>query len=604
MSSNFLDDLLEKVSSNHLDSTQLLRIQMGREIVFKGILGKEPEIDKLTESRIQLLQSVMKLGYRSSADVGSDAMYTAVCEQQTVADVYDDLNSELIQAYEDVWGENSFEYPDHSHKTVDEFLRDLGKQVEQPTSEPIKGTVNIDLGGDRIFRYAKGEVEVNAIEQAQQTQAIDSVPIEDYRTRLIQIAQAILQANPELVEEIATIRERYESDAANQDDLASSVYLAVISALDADQSGIGQEFYEQFLPEMKATRHEAWIESGIKDLGSAVLGEVSKIQEQHTPDLSELSMEVVIENLHTYWEQAEQAENIGDNSATLPASAIARIEMQDVIPAANQTWLDQEMGLEGSAFVEELQNNGKESARERFSTMQQLSRATLNRALADSITLASQALDKLGDSNQFKCLYETESYVIRTDESKKSYSVSLKGEEVFVFQRTPIGVKVTTNTLPGINQWDILVTGQHLLKTDIQRSFAETKQQFAQIVQGLGNLAPKGSHEAVHEMAVRQAVGVVKQILSSPLAKLQGKQSTYSGENYEASGDQEQMSLSAQDGRGKILTVSQTLEGEMQIQSRMLPKDTQQISKFGQALQKFQQGVKTAAAKVKQTTER
>jgi hypothetical protein len=603
MSSNFLDDLLEKVSANQLDSTQLLRIQMGREIVFKGVLGEEPEIDKLTESRIQLLQSVMELGGRPSADV-SDAMGTAAREQQTVADVYEELDSELIQAYEEVWGENSFEYPDHSHKTVDEFLRDLGKQVEQPTSELIKGTVNIDLGGDWIFRYAKGEVEVNTIGQVQQTQAVDSMPVEDYRTRLIQIAQAILQANPELVEEIATIRERYESDAANQDDLASSVFLAVMSAFDADQSGIGQEFYEQFLPEMKATRNEAWMESGTEELSSVVLDQASKMQEQSAPDLSESSMEAVLESLHACWEQAEQETNASNSTATLPASAIARIEMQEVLSASNQIWFDQEMGLEGSAFVVELQNNGKEAARERFSAMQKLSRATLNRALADSITIASQALDKLGDSNEFRCLYETESYVIRTDESKKSYSVLLKDEEVFAFQRTKLGVKVTTNTLPGINQWDILVTGQHLLKTDIQRSFTETKQQFAQIVQGLGNLAPKGSHEAVHEVAVRQAVGVVKQILSSPLAKLQGKQNTYSGENYEASGDQDQMSLSALDGRGEILTVAQTIEGEMQVQSRMLPKDTQQISKFGQALQKFQQSVKTAAAKVKQTTER
>jgi hypothetical protein len=601
MSSNFLDELLEKVSANHLDLTQPLRIQMGREIVFKGVLGEEPEIDKLTESRIQLLQSVMELDEQPSTDMVSEAMYAAIREQQTIADVYDDLDSEMIQAYEEVWGENSFEYPDHSHKTVKEFLHDLGKEVEQPTPEPAKGTVNIDLGSDRIFRYAKGEVEVNVIKLLQQTQEVDSVPVEDYRTRLIQIAQAILQANPELVDEIATIRERYESDTANQDDLASSVYLAVMSAFDADQSGIGQEFYEQFLPEMKATRNEAWMKSGTEELSAIVLDEVPKMQERSASDLSEPSSEAILASLHTCWEQAEESNDI---PAILPASAIARLEMQEAIPAADQIWMDQEMGLEGSAFVEELQSNGKEAARKRFSAIQQLSRATLNRALADSITIASQALNKLGNSNEFRCLHETESYVIQTDDYKRNYSVLLKDEEVFAFQRTRVGIKVTANTLPAVNQWDILVAGQHLLKTDVQRSLTETKQQFAQLVQGLGNLAPKGSHDAVHEAAVRQAVGVVKQILSSPLAKLQGKQSTYSGENYEASGDQEQMRLSAQDGRGKILTVSQTTEGEVQIQSRMLSKDTQQIGRFGQALQKFQQGVKTAATKVKQTTER
>jgi hypothetical protein len=151
-----------------------------------------------------------------------------------------------------------------------------------------------------------------------------------------------------------------------------------------------------------------------------------------------------------------------------------------------------------------------------------------------------------------------------------------------------------------MNQWDILAAGQYVLKVNTERSLKDASQNLTQLVQGLGNLAPKGSRDQEHESGVRHAVSVVKQILSSPLAVLKGQQKVYAGEHYQAIGDPQQITLTSQDGRGEILKVSQTSEGQVQIQSRMMPKDTGQIGRFGQAFQAFQQTAKTAATKVGQ----
>jgi hypothetical protein len=644
MSSNFLDELREKIKANNLDPEQPLRIQMGRDVVFRGVIGQEPEVNKLSDSRVQLLQAVMNVDDHSSTsiDVISNAMYAAIQNQQTIAEVYDDLDSELVDAFEGVWGKDSFEYPNHSHQTVEQFFRELGKQVEQSAPQPVKGTVNIDLGDSRIFRYAKGEVEVNSVGQPEQ--AREDMSLEEYRARLRQIAQAILKANPELAKEIVTIQERHRSGAVGQGDLSSEVYIAALSSLDADQSGVGQDFYEQFLPEMTATRNEMWATEGVVDFSSTLLDEVSQVMELDkgepgeeslasdqsaaTDEVSQIKLvdwdepqaddpemdgdrmaldpvtdqevEAIFAKLREAWDEAYQAEDA--IVVTLPATAIARIEMHDLIPEAQQAWVDEELDLTHSALVEELQTTGKEATRERFSRIQMLPRALVDRALADSITVAARFLEASGKVTAFRHLYDTESYVIRTDPGKQNYSVTLRAKEVFAFQRTPTGVKIQSNTLPKMNQWDILAAGQHALKLDMQRSLKGTTQQLTQMAQGLGHLAPKGSRDAKKEAGVRQTVGVIKQILGSPLAKLQGKQKAYSGEHYQATGDPQQLSLSAQDGRGEILRVSQTPAGRTTIQSRISLKDIKQIGHFGQALQAFQQTVQAKAAKVKQAT--
>jgi hypothetical protein len=164
----FLEELMNRfvaggLNANATDSP--LRIQVGREVVYKGTIGQEPEINKLTPSRIQLLQSVIEYAdasVRHQAHINFQAIYQFI-QEQPISEVYDQYGDGLIEAYEAVHGKNSFEYPDHSEKTVHDFCWDLGIDLTAKL-EPVesKGVINIDLGGDRLFRYNKeGEIEID-----------------------------------------------------------------------------------------------------------------------------------------------------------------------------------------------------------------------------------------------------------------------------------------------------------------------------------------------------------------------------------------------------------------------------------------------------------
>jgi len=160
-----------------------ITIKMGRSIVFRGEIGSEPIVDKLTDSHMILIGAAMLRSDISAMPPAiTRADYDALAGK-TIADIYEVIGGDYltvpletaIQAYESQHGIDSFEYPDHSHKAAHDFLKEVGLKP-QPETAPVKGTINIELGGEPIFRYSGGKVDLDVFNP--QVEPVEQVELE------------------------------------------------------------------------------------------------------------------------------------------------------------------------------------------------------------------------------------------------------------------------------------------------------------------------------------------------------------------------------------------------------------------------------------------
>ncbi|MBE9180211.1 hypothetical protein IQ268_16735 [Oculatella sp. LEGE 06141] len=162
---DFLKNLQKRLIAGGIDpdklSSQSLRIQMGSQKVYEGVIGQEPGRNSLDDTKIQLLESVIDLADQQRSTPFSKEEYEQI-KDQTIADVYEEYGDRLVNIHESIRGSNSFEYPDVSYLTVEEFAKSLSLDLSNESGSTPKGTINIDLGGDRIFRYAKGVIEIDS----------------------------------------------------------------------------------------------------------------------------------------------------------------------------------------------------------------------------------------------------------------------------------------------------------------------------------------------------------------------------------------------------------------------------------------------------------
>lgn len=243
----FLEELMNRfvaggLNANATDSP--LRIQVGREVVYKGTIGQEPEINKLTPSRIQLLQSVIEYADASvwhQAHINFQAVYQFI-QEQPISEVYDQYGDGLIEAYEAVHGKNSFEYPDHSEKTVQDFCWDLGIDLTAKL-EPVesKGVIKIDLGGDRLFRYNKeGEIEIDLFNPQVAYEPLPQMPQAPQQMEESQPAVTTREVREQILDYFVTqVHPGYSAGIADIVEHCQVDYDAVLVGLeDLEQSGI------------------------------------------------------------------------------------------------------------------------------------------------------------------------------------------------------------------------------------------------------------------------------------------------------------------------------------------------------------------------------
>ncbi len=178
MSKEFLDRLYDRMVLGGIDverpqNNGAVRIQVGKEVVFRGFIQDGyfvEESSKLNSAKIESINQALLLSELQSDPKTSKLRDNRLIadfqslKNLSIADLYDEYSDDIAEVFD---LSNApppgveFEYPSYSYMTVAEYL---GHLELQPYIEGPSEMINIDIGGDRVFRYngKTGQVEIDS----------------------------------------------------------------------------------------------------------------------------------------------------------------------------------------------------------------------------------------------------------------------------------------------------------------------------------------------------------------------------------------------------------------------------------------------------------
>ncbi len=606
-----------------------ITIKIGRNIVFRGEVGAEPSVDKLTKSHMAIIDAAMSLSdQRSTKPVITPAAYESLAGK-TIKDVYaveDDrctvLLDAAIQAYEALHGKDSFEYPDHSHKPAHDFLKEVGLEP----SAAVKGTINIEMGGESLFRYSRGQVDLDvfkpAVPQADlETAAMAAFGVapEDLAAVVESVAPAVLihQGESLTVESIvATALETHDPE-----DITPVIQDAALDAFGfdsvddvVDEVAFNEPISEPVTesPVTESLYSEPTTPVWMRDDAAARVEQLRQTAqpEPTRPEPMNASEPVAASGVQAAKRLQDGVVQVVEEATTkVPAMAIALMELHDQLKEPARDWLrDRLQEVAESGLGEDLKTKGAAAVREGLKALQQLPRQTRERALADSVmTLVKEFGTVQGDGNgKVETVYQTEGFTIRLqaqddkalrlqDMSKLNTYVmeDRTGKALLAFQQNGIrGFEITTNQLPLNQQHDLIRAGSQVVADKTVAVAKSASERLQSMVQGLANLAPEGTRAKLRECQHQQVAAIAHMLTNSPAAVDSPAGKTFRGQRYQFFESLGVTRIFGREGQGEVFRKDQS-----GTQSKLTDRALEDLTSSGKAVVQTQTKDKAKAGK-------
>lgn len=597
-----------------------ITIKMGRSIVFRGEVGAEPLVDKLTESHMAIIDAAMSLSDSSEAQKGiTTAEYTSLAGK-TIAEVEDHKTDSIdaaIQAYEALHGANSFEYPEHSHKLAQDFLKEVGLEP-LPAPAAVKGTINIEMGGEQLFRYSGGKVEFHLdldvyqprVEQVElETAAMEAfgVSSEELADVVEGTTQPTLMHNGErlTVESIVAVAMEIPVESTPEVQAEALDAFGFDSVVDVvDEVAFNEPVTESFYSEPVAVK-PAWMREDttarVDQLRQTAIPEPITVPVPATEPAAKPSQT-------TKRLKDGVAQAVEEVATKVPAMAIAMIELHDQLKEPARHWLqDRFQEVAASGLGEDLKAKGAAAVRDGLKALQQLPQQTRERALADSVmTLAKEFSVVQGDGNKVEAVYQAEDFTIRLkpqdnkglrlqDANKmNTYVVEDRdGKALLEFQHKGVcGVEITANKMPLNQQYDVIRAGGQVVADKTVAAAKTAGDRLQQMAQGLANLAPEGTKQKLRAWQHQQVAAIAQTLTNSPGAVESPAGKTFRGARYQFFESLGVTRIFGKDGQGEVFRKDQS-----GMQSRLTDKDLTDITSSGKVLANTRSATKAKTGK-------
>lgn len=607
-----------------------ITIKMGRSIVFRGEVGSEPIVDKLTSSHMAIIDAAMALSDQSSTQPAiTPAVYESLAGQ-TIKDVFEveDGGSDrwtvpldaAIQAYEALHGKGSFEYPDHSDKSMHDFLKEVGLEP----SADVKGTIKIERGGESLFRYSRGQVELDVFKPYVPQVDLETVDLETAAMEAFGVAPEDLAAvvesaaMPMLIHqgESLTVESIVATALETQtpEDTTPAVQDAALEAFGFDSVGDVVDEVAFSKPVTESIYSEPTTPAWMRDDATARVEQLRQTAEpaptRPTPAPTKASAPVAPSGVPAAKRlQDGVAHAVEEATTKVPAMAIALMELHDQLKEPARDWLrDRFQEVAESGLGEDLKTKGAVAVRDGLKALQQLPRQTRERALADSVmTLVKEFGTVQGDgSGKVETVYQTEGFTIRL-QAKADKALRLQdmnklntyvvedrtGKALLAFQHNGIrGIEITANQMPLNQQYDVIRAGSQVAADKTVAVAKTTGDRLQKMAQGLANLAPEGTRAKLREWQHQQVAAIAHALTSSPAAVDSPAGKTFRGQRYQFFESLGVTRIFGREGQGEVFRKDQN-----GTQSKLTDQALTDLTNSGKALAKTQTTTKTKAGK-------
>lgn len=494
----FREELKQTLEAAGIDPHEPVKIQMGRDVVFKGDIDS-PDVNKLSESRLATLSAAL--------DVAANGSETEGTSRKGVVniDVGDRRVFRMVKGEGEV---NDLQPPRVDRELQEEFdfaqsLEALTKGILERSEDSLlehleeKGlTVGFyeDFDG---YRDAWNATTDWVVDQAK-TDTTLSAFLEEFPGKLASVSSKLLE-------------QEFDPELALQEPEPAALPAIV------EQSPVPPQ--DQVPAPADTSPQQGSLPVGTPEVVPAPTPSTAL---PFNPAIAKRELQEFDQRLNPPEPNPMQAIMAKASRAlpeklTVPAAAIALKELYSSdLSATAQQWagtalnkLNQVAGL----VPEDLTERGLKATQKAISQVAAIPKQLRERQMADAVVKLTKTFGALEDEGERKVFgVDTENYKIQVRNTNQ-YSVSnAAGKEILSFKQTPFGPKYSQCDPNALEQKDLLRAGKQITPELVKQSAEE-------IVAKLGNLAPAGKRAEAREHQEARIVDRISQMMDRAAAK-------------------------------------------------------------------------------------
>lgn len=535
MLNEFIQDLIKRLEQDRSDAAQLqakmVDIRMGRNIVYRGVPGEEPQINKLTPDKVKLLKSAIAQSEMPSQQGRAEG---SAKPGKGVIDI----------------------------KTYNPEQRD---QTEETVFRRAKGLTEVNLFApeaqvDRQHQYGSEEAKplsdygYNDPEKLLIAEPGENTPDPLDSERAMTVGEAGESAehstnNQPAIKSTEKITSRFED--LNPEALQSAKQKVMDKAGKAlEEGGVQSRDYQTYFEAAKRFE-QIQQHKGLLPENAASSDIADRVAQQ--------IKDVVAQNQKQSPQEASQALQI------LPVVVVVQREIEKIKDGPAKDW------IKGS--LDAIRDQTAQTAKNLPDKVASIPQRIKERQIA---TTATQILAHYGERKGHAIACQTEKFQI-TAHSKSKFSIQdHQGNELMRFEQGMLGPKVLESNLTKREEKEFLhAYSQVRTHGGVDKISEDSSMRLRQ----LGSLAPLGDLQAS-----RQATNHECFESASKVAQYLGRDrgdgvSVFKGDKYVVQQSGDQLMVTARDGRGEILS-----NRDGQVQGSLSIKDVSALKNIAQKI--------------------
>lgn len=586
----FLQGLVKQLEQDRADAAQqqskMIDIKMGRNIVYRGIPGEEPLINKLSPDKVKLLRSAIaqsNMPSQKSWAEDSPKPDKGVIDIKTYDSDQRDQTEKTV--FRRVGGKNEINLFAPEANNLENKLDKPEAQLEAGVkgsvhSEPLQShglNINVESGDEEMFAKRLEELLEHppggdSIPNASQVLYLsETVGIEKSDQRCLDFSKELIAKGikPPSEKEVAQLTDSPNVDAlSNLEAMAARQKTAVMPVEKTQEPNqqvtnnqppelvAGSSRFDDLDPETLARAKQNVIEKagkayeseGTQSRSYQTYSESAKRFEQiqHKKGLlpdNVVSADIgerIAQQIKEVVAQNQAAQGGSQNLQILPVIVVVQREIEKIKDGPAKDWV--------KGTLDSIKGRAVETAKNLPEQVMSLPQRIKDRQIAAT---ASQILAHYGERKDQGIACQTEKYQISA-QSKGKFSIQdHQGKELMRFEQGMLGPKVLENNLTKREEKEILQVHSQIHTHGGTDKISEDP---SMRLRQLGGLAPLGDLQAARQFTNHECFEAASKV-AQYLGRDRGDGvSEFKGDKYVVQQLGDQLKVSARDGRGEILS--------------------------------------------------